>query len=317
MQRSTQSSILIFATAGPNGTPARRRGDPRAPKAACRPYKRLGIGTGKRRNAARGPPGCALAAARAGPDNTTVESAAKRTGRGNEAAGGGRGPGGRKAKRVPRAADKDDAVKFFGEELEQAGQVAIRSGMAKGTDACATDATDNSHCGEGLEEYAGKPLPRAGTPASVSHVPLRGIGDANIMLAARQFPGGDKLAGCTRSMLASAARHGVMPTRLLADRGFFDADCVPLAGEGGRTRITPAPKNGRIKRLMREHREGRLPRASRYAMLNAAGRSAAFAPAMLKKAAVDGREGGGGGGAVSKYAAFATNAPIGEAGEAI
>ena len=258
---------MIFATAGPSGTPARRQDDPRAPKAACGPYKGPGIGTGKKRNAARGPPGCALAAARAGHGNATVESATKRTGRENEVAGGGHGPGGRKAKRVPRAdptrpaaraADKDDAVKFFGEELEQAGQVAIQSGMAKGTDACATDATDNSHCGKGLKEYAGKSRPRAGTPAAAPRALLRGIGDANIMLAARQFPGGDKLAGCTRSMLASAARHGVMPKRLLADRGFFNADCMPFAGKGGRNWITPVPKNERIKRRTREHREGTL-----------------------------------------------------------
>ena len=265
---------MIFATAGPSGAPARRRDDPRALKAACGPHKRPGIGTGKRRNAARGPPGCALAAARAGLDNATVESATGRTGRENEVAGGGRGPGGRKAKRVPRAdltrsatraADEDDAVKFFGEELKQTGQVALQSGMAKGTDACDTDATDNSHCGKGLKEYARKSRPRAGTPAAVSHALPRGIGDANIMLAAGQFPGGDKLAGCTRSMLASAARQGVMPKRLLADRGFFDADCVPLAGEGGRTRITPASKNERIKRRIREPaREGcRGPRHTR------------------------------------------------------
>ena len=111
---------------------------------------------------------------------------------------------------------------------------------------------------QGLKEYAGKSRPRAGTPAAASHALLRGIGDANIMLAARQFPGGDKLAGCTRSMLASAARHGVMPKRLLADRGFFNADCMPFAGKGGRNWITPVPKNERIKRRTREHREGTL-----------------------------------------------------------
>ena len=49
-------------------------------------------------------------------------------------------------------------------------------------------------------------------------------------------------------------------------------------------------------------------------MFNAAGRSAAFAPVMLKKAAVDGKEGGDGDGdVVSKYVAFATNVSIGEA----
>ena len=315
--------------ARPNGTPARWQDDLRAPKAVCRLYKRLGIGTGKRRNAACGPADYALVAARAGLDNTTIESATKRMRRENEVAGGGHGPGGRKAKRVPhpdltrsvsRAADKDDVVKFFGEELRQTGQVALQSGMAKGTDACAIDTTDNAYYGKGLKEYTRKSRPRAGTSTSVSYMLLHGIGDANIMLAARQFPGGDKLAGCTRSMLVSAARNGVMPTRLLSDRGFFDADCMLLAGEGGRSWITPAPKNERIKRRIREHHEGRLPRASKYTMLNAAGRSVTFTLVILKKDAVDGKEGGDGDGdgdVVSKYVAFATNVSIEEAEEAI
>ena len=49
-------------------------------------------------------------------------------------------------------------------------------------------------------------------------------------------------------------------------------------------------------------------------MLNSAGRSAAITPVILKKAAVDGKEGGDGDGdVVSKYVAFATNVSIEEA----
>ena len=139
------------------------------------------------------------------------------------------------------------------------------------------------------------------------------------MHAAGQFPGGARLDGCLSKLLAYAARSGARPKRLLADRGFFSADCTGVAGRTGRARIVPAPKNERVKRRTREHSEGKLPQASEYAMRNASGKSEAFTLIMVKKAEEKdgGGEGGEGGDAVSKYAAFVTSMPVEKAEETI
>ena len=142
------------------------------------------------------------------------------------------------------------------------------------------------------------------------------------MLKVKRFPRGCKLESIMLAILAAAARAGVLPELLLLlDRGFCNVGCMLAAGLKGNRWIMPMLKNAKVKRLIREHDEGKLPRAVEYTMRGAGGRSVTFTLLIVKKAANKGKgkgkgkgkDGGGGGDAVSRYVVFATNMRVEDA----
>ena len=129
------------------------------------------------------------------------------------------------------------------------------------------------------------------------------------MLASKPFPGGSKLADFVTGLLTAVSITGVPVRHLLLDRGFFSVDCMLAAGRMGRIYIMPAVKNSRIKDLIIEHHEGRLP-VSEYTMVGADGtRSVTFTLLIVKKKkSGDGKDGDDD--VTSQYVVFATNRRI-------
>ena len=143
------------------------------------------------------------------------------------------------------------------------------------------------------------------------------------MLVVKRFPRGRKLEDAAPAMPASAAGTVVLPELVLPGRGFRSVGCMLAAGLNGNRWIMPMHKNAKVKRFIREHDGGKLPRAVEYAMLGAGGRSVTFALLMVKKAANKGKgkgkdgDGDGDGDAVSRYVVFATNVRVEDADAAI
>ena len=292
-------------------------------------FEELGIGTGKRHNAACGPADFARVMMKAGLENSSIEAATRSMRRAAEAAAE-ECRSGAKPKRVPnpdltgssaRAAGEGKVVVCCNKKLGSTVRAAGRSGMKPDVAKGAIDVTDYGYHGEKLEEHTRDSRPRGGTSTAFSYALLHGIGeDANVMLKVRRFPRGYKLEDVTLAILASADRAGVLP-ELLLDRGFCNVGCMLAAGLRGNRWIMPMHKNAKVKRLIREHDEGKLPRAVKYTMHGAGGRSVTFTLLIVKKAANKGNGKGNGkdgdGDAVSRYVVFATNMRVEDADAAI
>ena len=319
--------------ATPNGPDSQQISRPAA-KFMGKLFGDLGIGTGKRHNAVYGPADFARVVMKAGLEKSSIEAATRSMRRAAEAAAEECGSGA-KPKRVPNSDLTRSSIRVVGEgkvagccnkKLGSTVRAAGRSGMKPGVAKGAIDITDYGYHGEKLEEHTRDSRPRGGTSTAISYALLHGIGeDANIMLKVKQFPRGCKLEGIMLSILAAAARAGVLPELLLLDRGFCNVGCMLAAGLQGNKWIMPMLKNARVKRLIREHDEGKLPRAMEYTMLGAGGRSVTFTLLIVKKAANKGKgkgkgkgkDDGGDGDAVSRYVVFATNMRVEDADAAI
>ena len=300
-------------------------------------FEDLDIGTGKRHNAACGPADFARVVMKAGLEKSSIEAATRSMRRAAEAAAEECGSGA-KPKRVPNSDLTRSSVHAAGEgklvvccnrKLGSTVRAAGRSGMKPGVAKGALDTTDYGYHGKKMKEHTRDSRPRGGTSTALSYALLHGIGeDANVMLRVKRFPRGCKLESIMLSILAAAARAGVLPELLLLDRGFCNVGCMLAAGLQGNKWIMPMLKNARVKRLIREHDEGKLPRAMEYTMLGAGGRSVTFTLLIVKKAASKGesKDGDGDGDgdgdddgddAVSRYVVFATNMRVEDADAAI
>ena len=287
-------------------------------KTMCSWFAELDFGMSGRHNAVFGSNDLLHVLTKMGLDNLSVKGAvaalnqeAAVTGSGDDMRGTARVPTADFVLSVLRRVDPDRAAVWAEMMIRYSVRRARRCGMLQGVDTYAIDITDIEYYGKGLDDYTRRGYPRNGTATFLSNITFHGIGsNANIVLASKPFPGESKLADFVTGLLAAVSRTGVPVRHLLLDRGFFSVDCMLAAARMGRTYIMPAVKNSRIKDLIIEHHEGRLPRVSEYTMVSADGtKSVTFTLLILKKKK-SGDEKDDDGDVTSQYVVFATNRKI-------